>query len=515
MSEGSYHITFEPSPRRIAVEFGGERIADSTAVMILRETRLRPAYYFPRADVRMDLLETTSQHSHCPFKGNARYWSLSAGGRSVDDAVWSYESPYDDCPEIAGYVSFDWDTMDAWYADEQPLAGEQALAADAPNAHVGWLMHAADRSAAPDRLLASFAEHLLATGMPLLRLSITIRTLHPQVFSWGFNWWRDRDQIESFQTPYETLMKAEYQASPYVPILSGAGGVRRSLVGDAALDYPILEELKAAGGTDYAAMPMRFSDGQINILTLVANDPAGFSTAQLGELHEVLPLLSAMFEVHALRRFSSVILDTYLGSQTGMRILDGKIRRGDGETIHAVIWFSDLRDSTRLTESLPRETYLALLNEYFDCMAGAVLEHGGEVLKYIGDAVMAIFPVADAGDEHPEGTRNALAAARAAAVRIDALNIERTKRGDEAIGFGVALHRGDFTYGNIGTPRRLDFTVIGGAANEAARIEGLTKVLGERIVVSDAVAASVGEPLRSLGEHSLRGVGRPMELFAP
>ena len=190
----------------------------------------------------------------------------------------------------------------------------------------------------------------------------------------------------------------------------------------------------------------------------------------------MLPLLSAIFEVYSQRRLSGALLDTYLGAQTGMRVLEGKIRRGDGETIHAVIWFSDLRDSTRLTEALGRDAYLALLNDYFDCMAGAVLAHRGEVLKCIGDAVMAIFP-------------------------------------EERIGFGIALHRGEGTYGNIGTPRRLDFTVIGGAANEAARIEALTKELGERVLVSGPVAESVSEPLRSVGRHMLRGGGAEMALF--
>ena len=275
----------------------------------------------------------------------------------------------------------------------------------------------------------------------------------------------------------------------------------------------MLEDLAQQGATDYAAMPMRFSDGQINILTLVSDGEGGFSTDDLGPLHEMLPLLSAIFEVYSQRRLSGALLDTYLGAQTGMRVLEGKIRRGDGETIHAVIWFSDLRDSTRLTEALGRGAYLALLNDYFDCMAGAVLAHRGEVLKYIGDAVMAIFPVADADSAHPMAAIDALAAARDAAARIDRLNAGRAERREERIGFGIALHRGEFTYGNIGTPRRLDFTVIGGAANEAARIEALTKELGERVLVSGPVAESVSEPLRSVGRHTLRGVGAEMELF--
>ena len=509
-----YQIAMEPVPRRIRVVLAGVTLADSTRAKVLHETRQRPTYYFPRADVRMDLLEATTLRTHCPFKGNARYWSVRVDERVAENVAWSYETPLSGCTDLAGLVAFEPTGMDQWLADDEPLAGSQRIDFDAPNPHAMWLMHAADQSQGPERLLEAFAAHLREEGVPLLRIGILVRTLHPQVFARGVLVWRDRE-AETFEVPFEELSAAEFRDSPYAPILSGEGGVRHGLEGDGPLPHPVLADLRAAGGTDYAAMPMRFSDGQINILTLVADAPGGFPTAQLGLVHEVLPLLSAIFEVHAQRRLSGVLLDTYLGSQTGMRVLEGHIRRGDGETIHAVIWFSDLRDSTRLTESLGRERYLGLLNEYFDCMAGAVLARGGEVLKYIGDAVMAMFPVADAGEAHPAAARDALAAARDASARVDALNSARRERGEPPIGFGIALHRGEFTWGNIGTARRLDFTVIGGAANEAARIEAQTKTLGERVVVSEAVADSVPEALRPLGRHALRGVGTPMALFAP
>jgi class 3 adenylate cyclase/uncharacterized protein (DUF427 family) len=512
MDGAAYRISMETVPRRIRVVLAGVTVADSVNARVLHETRQRPTYYFPRGDVRMDLLEATAQRTHCPFKGNASYWTVHAGDRVAEHAVWSYETPLSGCTELAGLLAFDASAMDSWYADDAVLEGSQRVDLDAPNPHAMWLMHAADQSQGPERLLEAFAAHLRDEGVPLLRIGILVRTLHPQVFARGVHVWRD-GVAETFEVPFEDLSRAEFRDSPYAPILSGEGGVRHGLDGGEALPFPVLDDLQGSGGTDYVAMPMRFSDGQINILTLVADAPGGFRTDQLGLVHEVLPLLAAIFEVHAQRHLSGVLLDTYLGTQTGMRVLEGRIRRGDGETIHAVIWFSDLRDSTRLTETLGRERYLALLNEYFDCMAGAVLAHGGEVLKYIGDAVMAIFPVADAAEEHPAAARAALEAARDATHRVEGLNAVRAGRGDGPIGFGIALHRGEFTYGNVGTARRLDFTVIGGAANEAARIEAETKRLGEPVVISEAVATSVAETLRPLGTHALRGVGEPMALF--
>ena len=186
-----------------------------------------------------------------------------------------------------------------------------------------------------------------------------------------------------------------------MPILAGAGGVRRRLdIPNPQLDYPIVRDLYAEGGTDYIAMPMIFSDGQINTISLASNQPGGFGSRLLGHIHEAMPLLSRLFEVHAVRSNAVNLLETYLGRQSGSKVLNGLIKRGDGEDIYAVIWFCDLRDSTPLAESMSREEFLLLLNEYFECMAGAVLDHGGEVLRFIGDAVLAIFPIMPPASVH-------------------------------------------------------------------------------------------------------------------
>ena len=206
-------------------------------------------------------------------------------------------------------------------------------------------------------------------------------------------------------------------------------------------------------------MPMPFSDGQINIISMSSKAPGGFTVGDLGRLYEILPLLSRLFEVQALKMMASTLLGTYLGKNTGQRVLDGLIKRGDGETIHALIWFSDLRSSTPMSETLSGDAYLATLNEFFDSMVGSIMENVGEVLKFIGDAVLAIFPIAEPDSAAPEACGQALAAIRAARSHIQEINLQRCERELPAIEFGVGLHIGDVTYGNVGSTDRLDFTV--------------------------------------------------------
>ena len=455
-SPSAYQISFARSLACVRVEFNGITIADSDAAMVLKETRLAPTFYFPRDDVRMDLLDQTDNHTHCPFKGNASYWTVNVGDRSAENAVWSYEEPYAEATEVKDYVAFDWDRMDAWFENDAPILTREAEGAMTDNLYVDWLLRDAWQYETSAELVDAFATQLVEQGLPVIRFGLLVRTLHPQMFATRFTWRHDQAGVDEAETPHDVLLRTEYLESPYAPILQGVGGVRRRLEGDdAKLDFPVLKEFKADGATDYVAMPLAFSDGQLNIVTMLTDRAGGFTTSDLGQIYEVLPILARLFEIQALRRISSVLLDTYLGRHAGPRVLDGLIKRGDGEIIHAVIWFCDLRSSTALTEALPRDEYLALLNLYFDCMAGAVIENGGEVLKYIGDAVMAIFPIQDPQNPNPQAAHDALAAVKDAQARIHAVNAERQPRGEPTIGVGIGLHRGDVTYGNIGTDRRL------------------------------------------------------------
>lgn len=214
------------------------------------------------------------------------------------------------------------------------------------------------------------------------------------------------------------------------------------------------------------------------------------------------------------------LLRTYLGERSGERVLAGQTKPGEGEKIHAVIWLCDLRGSTRLSESVPVEDYFRAINEFFECTAAAVLDHGGEILSYIGDAVFAIFPIGGTGRPLREACSRqegacaaALAAALDARARVDALNTRRTAKGEPPFDFGLALHVGDVMYGNLGTAQRMQFTIVGAAANEAARLADMCKELGRWVVVSSAFPRCFPDQMVSLGYHPLRGINAPQEIF--
>lgn len=388
------------------------------------------------------------------------------------------------------------------------------------NALIDWLLTDGLAIQNPRELIGRLGHRMVQIGVPLSRLRVTIRTLHPQYLGTTYTWIRGVDEVDEFLPTYEILLTDQYLKSPYAGIFEGAGGIRRRLdVPGIVLDFPILEDLRATGATDYVALPLLFSDGKINALTLATDRPGGFTTTELENINRMVPLLAHMMECHALRRTATTILETYLGRHSGARVLKGLIKRGDGENILALIWFSDLRGSTRLADRMPRQAFLHLLNDYFECMAGAVLDRGGEVLRFIGDAALAIFPIGavDTGSRnrqaHVRACEAAIEAARDAVRRVAKVNAERQARGDRTIGFGIGIHLGEVLYGNIGIPERLEFSVVGAAANEAARIESMTKALGKSVLISEAVAHVAREPLVDLGSQALRGVKNPQRLF--
>ncbi|MEM8575048.1 MAG: adenylate/guanylate cyclase domain-containing protein [Pseudomonadota bacterium] len=432
-----------------------------------------------------------------------------------EDAAWSYEQPYDESSLVERYVAFYWTSIDQWYADETEITEQprdELVAKDNPL--VNWLVHDAWAPKSPSDLVARFSECMINAQFPLWRLRLLVRTLNPLLFARIYTWQRGDGDVTAQEISHENLQGDKYRNSPFALVINGEGGVRRRLQGsDAQLDFPVLKDLVGLGATDYVAMPLRFSDGQLNILTLVSDQSGGFSTEQLGHVYEVLPTMSRLFESHAVRLSSSSLLRTYLGSDAGQRVMDGLVKRGDGEDIHAAIWVTDLRDSSELAASMSRDDYLSLLNRYFDSVAGAVLDYGGEVLKFIGDSVLAIFAISDRGEKTPEACARALAAAVDASQRFEAFNEERGAHGATLLDFGIGLHRGDLTYGNIGTAKRLDFTVVGSAVNEAVRIENLSKTLKRRILMSAAFSESIPARTTSLGYHTLRGANGEREIF--
>jgi class 3 adenylate cyclase/uncharacterized protein (DUF427 family) len=505
-----YELRVDPYPRRVRVIFDGIAVADSERAVVLHETRHAPVVYFPKADVRMDLLEPTGYRTHCPFKGDASYWTLRVGERSVENAIWAYEEPVAEAADLADHVAFYRNRVDEWIEEGEPVA---AAPAAEPYQHenplVDWLMRDAWQARSVSDLVLGLARKLEVAGMGVHRMTLIVRTLHPQVMGTVHLWERGRRAIDRIELSHARSREERFLASPFVHIFEGRGGVRRRLEGpDAKLDYPILDDLRRAGATDYAAMPILFSDGQIHALTVATDRRGGFATEHLGQLHEVLPLLARLIEAHAMRTTARTLLDTYLGVGTGGRVLEGLIRRGDGEVIPAVVWWADLRGSTALAERLPRERYLELLNHFFESTAGPAIEQGGEVLKFIGDAVLAIFPLR--GD--PEAGAHALAAAREALARIERFNHDEADP-QAKLAVALALHLGEVNYGNIGIEGRLDFTVTGPAVNQVARLERLSKTLGKAVVTSGAFADLAPDELAGLGAHELRGFSAPVDVF--
>ena len=514
----NYRFSFEPEPKRVIAQFQGMTLADSLQAMQLEETRIAPVCYFPRDDVRMDLFERSEFVTYCPFKGNASHYSLRAGENRADNLIWSYEEPFDEAAHIKDYVAFYPDQVNIIYPEQEaPTRASKSASQAYDNPLLGWVLQEAPSLATSRELTAALARQMRAAGIPLWRLSVIIPILHPQVVAFSQHWHSLTGELIEQQHESDTLETPEYLNSPLVPIFDGVGGIRRRLdIDDPMLDFGILRDLQAEGATDYVAMPMLFSDGQINAICVSSNRPGGFTTEDLGHLYEILSVLGRIYEVHALQHKAVSLLDTYLGSHAGERVLNGLIRRGDGQDIRAVIWFCDLRGSTPLALSMPRSEFLACLNEFFDCVAGAVLDHGGQILRYIGDAALAIFPIEqDASDSDLQrACEQAITAARQASARIETTNEARRQRGLQLIDYGIGLHVGDVTYGNIGTGNRLEFTVIGEAANLAARIESLCSVIGESVLLSADFAACTPDRVVSLGSRQLKGIENPQEIFA-
>ena len=511
-----YRFTFDAEAKQVSALYQGITLADSNKVMLLRETRIAPVCYFPREDVRLDLFERSDFITYCPFKGNAAHYSLRVGEIVAENILWSYEDPFKDAANIKDYVAFYADQVDILYPGEQSAQPQGQSLPAYENPLLNWVLQEAPGIVSSRELTAALARYMRSVRIPLWRLGIVIPILHPQVAAFSQHWYSVTGELQETDIDFETLQSSEYLNSPLVPIFEGAGGIRRRLdIDEPLLDYDILRQYHAEGATDYVVMPMHFSDGQINALFLVSNQPGGFTTADLGHIYEILAVLGRIYEVHTLRYKAASLLDTYLGSHAGERVLNGLIRRGDGQDIRAVIWFCDLRGSTPLAQSMSRDEFLGCLNDFFDCVAGAVLDHGGQVLRFIGDAALAIFPIEDEPDDTglQASCKRAIAAAHEASSRMKSYNAKRVSESAQELGYGIGLHVGDVTYGNIGTGNRLEFTVIGEAANLAARIESQCKLLGESVLLSTRFATCYPDHVVSLGKHQLQGIDEPHEIF--
>ena len=408
---------------------------------------------------------------------------------------------------------------------KQPEQGQAAMGDIADIA--AWIVQEGLKGTAQTDLLQGFCERLVAAGIPLQRAHAAQRALHPVFGAVGFDW--QRDARRAIREDYTRASESNdwWLASPFYHMLrTGTLELREHLFdGKDASRFPLVEEFRAQGATDYFASMIHFRQAAIGrgadpdetpegmISSWTSDAPKGFSDRDIDAIKELLPVLALALKSASGHRIAHDLLAVYLGRDAGERVLSGDIERGSLDTIRAVIWYFDLQGFTKLAETTPGERTIAMLNDYFGAVVGAVEAYGGDVLKFMGDGLLAIFKFVD--DDSACCSR-ALAAADELRSSMAAINERRRAQDLVRTDFGLALHIGEVMYGNIGAEDRLDFTVIGPAVNMAARIQAMGRPLGRDLIISAAMATSAvreGKRIVSLGRHALRGIPEPQELF--
>ena len=378
---------------------------------------------------------------------------------------------------------------------------------------VHWLTNGARDERFIDNIFAELCIRLQRAGIPVKRATLHVMIQHPQWLGARIMWADGMRDAELARVDYDVQERSEYIGSPANEIHDGATEVRENLERDPSVgrQHAIYDEMRAKGLTDYVAWPLYHTLGKRHILTFATDRPGGFSDAHLAGLLNVLPVLALVSEIRIKNRLARTLLETYVGSHAGELILAGATRRGTGTTVSAAIMICDLRDFTRISDSWPRDDVIDLLNGYFDAMSEPVTRHGGEILKFIGDGMLAIFPLSQ-----PQACADLLHAVSEARQAMVALNERNSETGRAPLDYGIGIHVGDVMYGNIGSRARLDFTVIGPAVNMASRLETLTKQLGRKVLLSRAFADFVKNDfeLERVGEHPVRGFNDPIEIFA-
>src|SRR3954464_8619762 len=384
------------------------------------------------------------------------------------------------------------------------LAGELKTLTD-------WLIDGARAEPTPRKRMAQACERIVAAGLPLWRVGIFIRTLHPDIFGRRFIW-KPGTEVEMATADFSFQDSAEFSNSPLSIVFREGVEVRVRADDPASKRFPILDDLRAEGVTDYLALPLLFISGQAHASSWTTTQPGGFTDDQIDWLRKLVVPLARVVEIISLQRTAALLLDTYVGNRAGERILAGQIRRGHTETMHAAIWLSDLRGFTALSDRLPSETVVDVLNQYFDCQVHAIRTHGGEVLKFMGDGLLAVFPIAPDDGDAGEGWGGALRAACESRANVAALQYPAGET-VERFRFGVALHVGRILYGNIGGGNRLDFTCIGPAVNLAARLEKIAGRLSRAVVASAGFAEVCPASWTDLGEFPIAGLSLPQRVY--
>src|SRR5271165_6600221 len=391
--------------------------------------------------------------------------------------------------------------------DPSPPTEPAALAAA-----IGWLADGARSAVRSQDVLEQLCLRLVDSGLPLWRVAVFVRTLHPLQMGRGFVWRPDRE-VEVSEAPFQLLDETMFLTSPVQRIYRTGEAIRRRLADpDCPDDFPFLAELRAEAVSDYLALPLSFTNGEIHVATFTTRQPGGFTVDQAAALEAVGPPLARVAEVRALRVTAVSLLNAYVGHKAGEHILAGRIRRGDVEAIDAVIWLSDMRGFTRRADTMAPTSLIELLNLFYDNLVPAIEVEGGEVLKFMGDGLLAIFRISGNRDVDSACGR-ALSAAKQAQRNIAALASAGSVDTGGPLRFGVALHVGEALYGNIGAGARLDFTCIGPSINRAARLEKIASRLGRVVVASAPFARRLPEEFVPLGDFELTGFREPETVF--
>jgi adenylate cyclase len=391
----------------------------------------------------------------------------------------------------------------------ETLRGTAAPSRHAALELVDWLVREGRFIADNSPLFNEFCRHLTAAGIPLDRATLHLRSLHPDYRGIARIWKPGQPLSERFMD-HGIEKTASYIESPVRAVAEAGERLDWRLDGGDHLPYPLLEELREEGYTHYVIAPFVYAAGLTNAISWATQRPGGFTGDELRFLDDVLPALSAVVEVKALRRFMAHMMTTYIGAEAGRLILEGQVRRGDVRTVTAALMLVDLRDFSLMSDRMSPRAVIRMLNEYFDCVIPPVHEHGGEVVEIMGDGVLAMFR-----QRPDDGAGEACQAALAAATEGLFALAERNRKspGVEALRSGAALHYGTVSYGNIGVGDRLDFTVIGPDVNLTSRIERFCRELDRELIMSEEFAERLGRPTWELGHFQIRGFGRMQRLF--
>jgi adenylate cyclase len=383
-----------------------------------------------------------------------------------------------------------------------------------------WVVRAGLAGKSEAAMLDGFCYRAIDAGLPLARAAVIIDTLHPVHEGRAFVWRREQSDAVQ-QLEYGSTSEGEaaenWQASAFYRLLQTGGSVLRvALFADRPAEFRQAQTFIAEGMTEYVALIVRFAeDGAIGEMDCmysywVTDRPGGFADDDIDRLMALTPSLALAVKTASLTRIAGTLVETYLGRDPGRRVLGGRIGRGAAERINAVLWYSDLRGFTRITDNAPPPQTIALLNDYAEAAISSIHEHDGDVLKLIGDGILAIFPY----DSEPESAcARAVAAEGALRHRLGKLNENRTAAGKPTTEIYLGLHLGEVFYGNIGSRERLDFTVIGPAVNEVSRIAAMCRSAERDVLLSTDFASAVPASTVSVGRYALRGVERPQELF--